>query len=294
MRASKARFLIVGGDSGIGAALSLAVAARGNAVLNTSRKRDAGNFHLDLADMSGMPEPEGEFSCAFICAARSGFADCEQYPHDTFRVNVEGTLAVARALLEKGCFVVFLSSSAVFDGSAPWPNEFSEPHPTTEYGRQKAAAEKRLIELDEGRGLVAIVRLTKVLTETTPAIARFSEHIRNKASFEAFSDLRFSPLSLRYVVESLLKIASMKAGGVFHLSGDSELSYADFAKRMAAGMNVDPGLVGDTNSSSLQIHFRPKFPGLGMARTAETIGLKPEPLDIMIEGLLAGHRQPWQ
>ena len=292
MKDAAERSLIVGGDSGIGRALYLAIAARGDAVLSTSRKESAGTLFLDLADLPGTPGLEGNYSCAFICAARSGFADCEQNPRDTFRVNVEGTLAAARALLNEGCFVVFLSSSAVFDGSAPWPNEYSEPHPTTEYGRQKAAAERRLMELD--RAHVAIVRLTKVLTGTTPAIARFSECIRNRSAFEAFSDLKLSPISMPYVVQSLLRIASMKTGGIFHLSGDSELSYAKFAEEMAAGMRAEPGLVREADSSGLKIHFRPEFPGLGMARTAQATGLKPEPIGLMIERLLAGHQQPRQ
>jgi len=292
MKDAAERFLIVGGDSGIGRALSPAIAALGKDVLGTSRKGSAGNRFLDLADMPGKPEFAGDFSCAFICAARSGFADCEQNPRDTFRVNVEGALAAARALLGKGCFVVFLSSSAVFDGSAPWPNEYSEPHPTTEYGRQKAAAERLLAELD--REHVAIVRLTKVLTISTPAIARFSECIRSGSAFEAFSDLKLSPISMPYVVQSLLSIAAMKTGGIFHLSGEAELSYAEFAEKMASGIGAEPGLVRKADSSGLQIHFRPQFPGLGMTRTAQAIGLKPEPIGLMIERLLAGHQKPRQ
>lgn len=281
------RFLIIGADKGIGVALFKAITSQGGTAIRTTRRQGGESFLLDLAEAPENLKLGDGFSCAFLCAARSGFAECEQDPQGTFKVNVEGTLAVTRKLVENGSFVIFLSSSAVFDGSRPWPDESSEHCPNTEYGRQKAIAEDRLLEMDKGKGQVAIVRLTKVLTDETPIIMCFANQILSKSPFNAFSDLKLSPISMPYVVESLLNIASKTVGGIYHLSGDVELSYAALAKKMAIEMKADPAMISETSSSVAKVHFKPKFPGLGMVNTGRTAGLHPEPSDIMLQHLLS-------
>lgn len=283
-------FLVIGSDKGIGLALYDEIAGHHSAVIRTTRRQDREGLLLDLAHLPENLSFGQEFSCAFICAAISSFADCELDPKGTFKVNVDGMLAVARVLLEKGCFVVFLSSSSVFDGSKPWSDEYSPRSPSTEYGRQKAIAEERLLEMDKGRERVAIVRLTKVLTGTTPVVARFTNQIQNGHSFEAFSDLRFSPVSMSYAVESLLKIAMQKTSGIYHLSGEVELSYAELARMMALKMKADPGIVREAGSSGTLVYFKPEFPGLGMIRTKEIAGLNPEPIKVTLECLLTEHQ----
>ena len=280
------RFLIVGGSSGIGLALSDEIAAQGVSVSCTNREQKGEGFLLDLADV---PEDLGflsGFSCAFICAARAGFAECEEDPVSTFQVNVEGMLAVVKALIENGCFVVFLSTSAVFDGNTPWPNEDSVCQPTTEYGRQKAIAEECLLGLDKGAGQVAIVRLTKVLSGDAPIIERFGKQIQNGLPFDAFCDMSISPISMPYVVESLLIIAAKKIGGIYHLSGAAEMTYAELAQELAQLFKADPSIVRGVSSSESQIYFRPKYPALGMVRVSEMHGLDPESIAVMFENLL--------
>ena len=122
--------------------------------------------------------------------AQSNFAECERDAAGTRLVNVTGNVAIAKLLMGQGVFVVFLSSSAVFDGLEPLPKSGAAPSPGTEYGRQKAEAERQLLELDEGRGHVAIVRLTKAFSFDTPIVRRLLQHLDKGKRFEAFSDLQ--------------------------------------------------------------------------------------------------------
>lgn len=284
--------LIVGTDGTIGSALGTAMRGRGMEVWATSRRDDVSSLrkaiHLDLTEPGRLRLPTAP-SSAFLCAARSGFLECEQSSDATYRVNVAGSMAIARHLLSRGVFVVLLSSSAVYDGLTPLPEESLVPSPTTEYGRQKAEAERQLLQLDAGRGNVAIVRLTKVFASSTPVVRGFMQHLRKGEHFDAFLDLYICPVSLRYVVESLLEIERRRSGGIFHLSGSSELSYADFARRLAGKMGVSPDLVGEwtVQESPTPVLYRPRHPALGMTLTSRTIGLHPEPIDSMLANLLA-------
>ena len=65
-------------------------------------------------------------------------------------------------------------------------------------------------------------------------------------SVEAFLDSYLSPVSLNYVVNSLRAIESSRIGGIFHLSGSAELSYAEFARRLAEKLGVSADLVRET------------------------------------------------
>jgi dTDP-4-dehydrorhamnose reductase len=91
------------------------------------------------------------------------------------------------------------------------------------------------------------------------------------------------------VVNCLLIIESLRAAGIFHLSGDTELSYAEFARRLAKKLGVSADLVHETTVESSQIPplYRPRHPALGMSLTAKTLSLNPEPIDAMLANLLA-------
>jgi dTDP-4-dehydrorhamnose reductase len=264
---------------------------QGMEVWTTSRRKGSAKLrsaiNLDLSAPGDFRLPVVPDS-AFLCAARSGFDDCNKSSGSTYRVNVTGSIAVAKHLLSRGVFVVFLSSSAVFDGMGALRTTESELSPSTAYGRQKAEAERKLVDLDQGKGQVAIVRLTKVFSPATPVIERFMEHLKSGTGVDAFSDVYISPVSLPYVIGSLLEIERRRISGIFHLSGSAELSYADFARRLAVKLVVSPDLVREASveESPARVLYRPLHPALDMSLTKQTLGLTPEPIDAMLANLL--------
>jgi len=284
-------YLVVGAESTIGSALRAIWSSRGADVFMTTRRADRATspdrIYFDAERLTKFSLPVVP-KAAFFCIGQSNFVECERNPQAAYNVNVNGVTTVAKTLLDAGSFVVFLSSSAVFDGDTPWPKESAPLSPTTEYGRQKAEAERRLLELDNGKGNVAIVRLTKVLGPESPIVQRFLRHLRNRETFEAFSNLYLSPISLRYVIESLCAIAERRASGVFHLSGDMELSYAEFARRLARELDVPDDAVkeSDVASAATAVLFKPRYPGLGMRETLKMLNVAPESVVALLSRLL--------
>lgn len=286
--------IVVGQDGAIGSALYRELARRGVDVAGTSRRSlpaAGATVHLDL---SADPIPGLDAlnaNIAYLCAAITGFASCNDDPVGTARVNVTSALAVARALMAKGTHVVFLSTSAVFDGSYPFPAEDSPGNPTTEYGRQKLLAEERLLAAARATGgSLAVVRLTKVLSPSQPLVRQFRDALMLGSTVEAFDDLEMSPLSLRYAVTSILELAAGRYTGIFHLSGDAQLSYAEFVRRLARGLSVDPGLVSPVRARDRGITpaFAPRFAALGMPRTTATSGILPQTADAAVVDLVTG------
>jgi dTDP-4-dehydrorhamnose reductase len=281
------KYLIVGGDSLIGRHLEGILAGRGEVVSTTRRADIPGRLFLDLATGAA----DGAFSAnadvALICASVTRMQDCETDPDGTRRINVTETVRLVRRLAGEGCFVVFLSSNTVFDGRSPFPDEDAAHSPTTEYGRQKSAAEVQMLGDLESRERVAVVRLSKVVTPANGMAVDFLRRLRQGTPCPAFADLLLCPVSLAYVGAGLSAVAAARRPGVFHLSGADEMSYAGFARHLAGRIGADPALVvpGNSAAAGVSVLFRPDHPALGMERTQSLLGLVPEQTEQMLNAL---------
>lgn len=79
------------------------------------------------------------------CAALSNTWYCEQHPEDSHRVNVQGTVKLAKACKRIGAKLIFMSSDQVYNGTpllGPL-KEHVELQPVNVYGQHKLEAEQR-------------------------------------------------------------------------------------------------------------------------------------------------------
>ncbi len=278
-------WLVVGGDGMIGRALTARAGRDGRTVLATTRRRkEAGPSrpYLELAQDPAswtLPEP---VSVAFLLAAASNQASCCADPAVSRRINVDRTVALARRLAGQGAFVVFTSTNLVFDGEKAGYPTGASPSPTSEYGRQKAEAEQHLLALGPA---VAVVRLTKVLSADMPLIGGWIEKLGNGEPIEAFTDLICAPMPAGYVAEALALIGAAGRGGLFHLSGADEVSYADLARSLARRLGADGDLVRPVTSTEagLRLQAIPKHSSLDAGGVATAFGLPPPRLAEVIE-----------
>lgn len=81
------------------------------------------------------------------CAALSNTWYCEQHPDESHRVNVQGTVKIAKACKHIGAKLIFMSSDQVYNGthvSGPL-KEQDVFQPVNVYGRHKLEAEQRAL-----------------------------------------------------------------------------------------------------------------------------------------------------
>jgi dTDP-4-dehydrorhamnose reductase len=284
-RRDSGAWLVVGGDGLIGRALVRRLAADGSAVLATTRRRGCAGPqrpHLELAQDPANWTPPEPVSVAFLLAASANQLSCCADPAASRRINVDHTAALARQLVSLGTFVVFTSTNLVFDGEQAHYPTSAAPHPTSEYGRQKAEAEQALLALGPR---VAVVRLTKVLAAEMPLIGGWVEALKARRRVEAFTDLICAPMPVDFVAEALARIGAQQKGGLFHLSGADEVSYADLARALARRLGVDGGLVHSTTSvaAGVKLQSLPKHSSLDAHEVAELLALSPPRLDAVIE-----------
>ena len=284
-RHDKDIWLVVGGDGLIGRALVARAKGEGRAVLATTRRcKEAGPSRpfLELAQDPASWSLPGPVSVAFLLAAAANQASCCADPAVSRRINVDHTVALAQRLVGQGAFVVFTSTNLVFDGELAGYPTCASPSPTSEYGRQKAEAERQLQALGNS---VAVVRLTKVLSADMPLIGGWVENLRNGKPIEAFTDLVCAPMPVGFVVEALMRIGAAGRGGLFHLSGADEVTYADLARSLARRLGAERDLVRPVTSAEAGIKLQaiPKHSSLDAEAVATAFDLPPPRLAEVIE-----------
>jgi dTDP-4-dehydrorhamnose reductase len=232
--------LVVGADSAIGAALLRRLQAAGRPVVGTSRRPDRDRT-LHYLDLAAVPETwtGPDVSVAYLCAALARVEDCRRDPVGSARVNVIGITRLAEQLAATGAFVVFLSTNHVFDGTRPGRKIDEATSPANEYGRQKAEAERRLPALPGA----AVMRLTKVLAEPNPLFAGWLADLVQGRRIHPFSDMVMAPVPLDTVVSALTRLGEVRRAGIWHLSGERDVSYAEAALWGARIIGAEASLI---------------------------------------------------
>ncbi len=239
MSQSQPHYLVVGAEGMVGNALVERLRQTGLSVLGTTRRREnltKKNLHLDLADDVQQWRPPQPVDVAILCAGETRLQNCKDDPEKTAKINVEGISQLAKNLQHAGTFVIYLSTNQVFDGSVPFRSPRDSRCPVTEYGRQKAEAERRI---SEGGAACAIVRFTKILGPQTPLFANWADTLRRGQPIQAYSDMMLAPVPLSCVVNILLLIADRRLVGIFHVSGDKDISYEAAARIGASALGAD-------------------------------------------------------
>jgi len=275
------RPLVIGADGGIGKELTAALRAKGRNPLATTRRSvplsDEGPevLYLDLADDVGSWTPPAEAAdVAFLCAAITTTDQCRQDPAGTRRVNVENTVLLADRLMRSGWFVIFFSTNLVFDGSTPKCAASAPVCPRTEYGRQKAEAEARLLALGSS---VAVLRLSKVLTPSFSLFSRWADELAQGRPVAPFNDMGMAPVPMDLLIQVLLDLADSPLGGIWQLSATDEMSYAQAALQLCRRAGSSEALVRPVSWRDVCPHLEhvPAHTTLDCSRLAHAFGLEP-------------------
>ena len=242
--------LIIGGDSQLGRALKSQLSAAGERVVVTTRRRDTlakERVFLDLETFRAEQVPQA--GIAFLCAGATSLDACHQHPASTRRVNVEGTVELAKMLVGRGTFVVFLSTNLVFDGTMAHVSADAERRPTTVYGHQKAEAETRLLEFGEH---LAVVRLAKVLPRHFRLFHWWHQQLRQGQGIDAFMDLSIAPISLDFAVDVIGRIGAQRLAGIWQASASEQVRYDEIARRLADRCGAKRELVRGVSARSYE------------------------------------------
>lgn len=234
--------LVVGANSQIGSALIVNLRKESYNVFGTTRDIKNNNRDLLYFDLfeSNLSIDFTKYECVIICAAITNIAQCESEPEKCERINSTNTIALIDKCVISKCFVIFLSSSAVFDGKKPFYKYTDKASPITNYGNFKLIVEKYIQALPPNKACV--LRLTKVVTENTPFIQNWKTAAEKGGEVKAFRNRLISPIAIEDVVDSLQLLVERKNSGIFQLGGSEEISFYEYAKKV---FSSNPNILGN-------------------------------------------------
>ncbi len=276
--------LIIGGDSLIGGTLADRLSGLGRDVTVTTRRESANAASRIALDLSHQPDTWPAMPDAgvwVICAAVTKPSNCRASPEESFRINVEAIGHLAQAAARANARVIFLSTNQVFDGTVPHRRADDKHCPITEYGRQKAAAEDRVLDASAD---FSVVRLTKVLEPGFDLMKGWIRDLGQGREISPFSDMVMAPVALDTAVNVLVTIMDKRASGIFQVSGPEDISYADAASHLALRLGAAPALVHPIRGgvSILLPEETPRHTTLDTDRLTEETNIRfPDAFDVL-------------
>ena len=234
------KLLITGANGFLGSRIA-AYYAQKYEILTPSHKE------MDIADSEQVAEVFQEYIPDIVihCAAISDVGRCERETEESYRINVLGSVNLAKASAEIGAKCIICSSDQVYFGSmiegAHQENE--ELTPCNVYGQHKKEAEQRCLEINQD---VCLLRLSWMYDMKTLREGEHSDFFRNLINQLEREEKLYFPIydkrgitDVNEVVRNLEKTFKIK-GGVYNFgsTNDKDTYHTVYEVFMKLGMDV--------------------------------------------------------
>jgi dTDP-4-dehydrorhamnose reductase len=241
------KVLVIGGTGLVGNALLRAwTAQKADVAAATYHCHASGGFlHLDMQNDGQVKALLSEHRPTVVAVpAANPFVDyCQLHPEQTRRVNVAGTLNVARACKDLGARMIFYSSDYVFDGLKGRYTEEDAPCPINEYGRQKAETERGVLALDPRNLVIRTSGAYGWQWEPKNFVLQVRGNLSEGRPMRVAEGLRYNPTYVENLAQITTALVAAGAGGIFHVVGAEEILRTEFAARAARALGLDASLI---------------------------------------------------
>ena len=256
--------LILGASGTLGQAFAGACRLRNIPYLLTSRAE----ISLDDADMIAERLDRLRPWAVINATGWVRVDDAEHDPAGCLAANRDGPLRLAAACAERAIPLTSFSSDLVFDGAAGHAyGEGDATAPLNVYGRSKAEADRALLAMDAS---MLVIRTASFFSPFDPHnfAAQLVSTLRAGRRFTATGDCITSPTFVPDLVRHTLDLMIDGETGLWHVSNDGALSWADFAHALAQATGLDGSLVEAIPSAEMGwIARRPRYAALVSTRT---------------------------
>ncbi len=239
--------LIIGSDGEIGSYTLNKYKKIGTKVVGTSKRNtinENDKIKFDLLDKK-FPFDFDNYDSCLICAGINKIEYCDKNPVQARKVNVLSTIRLIEECKKNNIYVIYLSSASVFDGRRSFYQVNDKPNPFTKYGEFKFEVEKFILKnyLEK----TSVLRLTKVISPNTPIIKKWLKDYAEGKTIYAYKDKFIAPVSLSQVYLKINRLIDTKKSGLFHISGNYDISFYDFCINFFKKQNINDVTIKPTN-----------------------------------------------
>jgi dTDP-4-dehydrorhamnose reductase len=253
------RVIVLGSNGLLGSSLIPHLRLCGHEVLGNARNGE-GDAQVELTDATQVNTVFSKIMPDVIVnlAALTNVDECERNPQYAYQANVRIVENLSKWMQGNGnaCHLVQISTDQVYDGFGSHAED--DITLSNVYGFSKYAGELVAATVSS-----TIVRTNFFGPSQCPARSSLTDwlvqSLKQGESITVFDDVRFSPLSLRRLVEILEQLIVRKQQGVFNLGSREGMSKADFAFTLAevlglSNKNMTRGTLDAINFTA----YRPK------------------------------------
>ena len=238
---------------------------------------------LDITDSVKVDQKLNEIKPDVVinCAAYTNVDGAETESKKAFLVNEQGVRNLVNACESVGAKLIHYSTDYVFPGSEEdqkkYPNgypEEAETKPANEYGKSKEAGENVLRQSD---GEWLLIRISWLCGQFGNNFVKTMLRLGSQRNELRIVDDQIGCPSLAFdVVEKSFQLLEKNSRGIFHISCEGKISWADFGGEIfrQSGLNVSVDRI--TSDQYPFTATRPMFTLLSNKKIAKT-GLHPLP-----------------
>jgi dTDP-4-dehydrorhamnose reductase len=238
------RLLIFGGGGFVGGNLAAVALSRGWEVhiadRGTGRAIPVASWQaLDVTQAVAVRRLVAELKpdAAVYLAAVADIDRAEREKDLAWAVNAEGARIAASACAEAGAACLYMSSDAVFAGTAEVYGEDDPPAPVNFYGRTKAEGEKAALAAHPRAGVVRIsLALGFPLAIGNSFLAALEVKLRQGQGIVCPADELRTPIDVFTLASCLLELAEKGFAGIVHLGSTDSIDRLVLTRRAAVLM----------------------------------------------------------
>lgn len=199
---------------------------------------------LDITDLAQVTAAIAAFKPGAIvnAAAYTAVDKAESETALAERINATGPANLANVAAQHGIRLVHVSTDYVFDGNANTPyTEESTTNPLSVYGITKLAGERAVSATAPD---AIIVRTAWVFSEYGNNFVKTMLRLgKERDALSIVDDQRGCPTYAGDLAQAIIALLQQNAaGGIYHYSGDKEVSWFEFAQAIFA-VAVEKGLL---------------------------------------------------
>lgn len=239
------KLLITGGSGLLGGKVAEIAQASGDEVFSgyAHNMPSYGKpVRFDLLDVPGISDMLERLAPEVVIhsAALTDVDRCEREKELAYKMNVEGTRAIAAAAEKVGSFLIYISTDYVFDGMRGMYREDDIPNPISYYGYSKLLGEQYC------RGCIA---RTCVIYGSRPASGKVNfalwliESLKSGKEVRVVTDQFITPTLNINLSGMVLEAANRRLSGIYHMAGATRISRYDYALELAREFDLDGCLI---------------------------------------------------
>jgi len=246
------RLLVIGGSGLLGQNLVLEAESRGWETTATYHDHDeqigtSRLLHLDVRDEDEVRAvlrqvwPEQ----VILAGGMTDLDECERRPGDAWAVNAEGTLNVAAACKLANIPMMYVSTSAVFNGEKGEPYyEFDTPDPLGIYAQTKLEGERLTLDADYRNAVCRVSDLYGWNRRSDKAnfITWVLGELREGRPIDLYADRKSTFTYAPHCAKVLLSVMEKEGRGIYHAAGRECLDRYEAGLMIAREFGLDTSL----------------------------------------------------